>query len=271
MANGLFLLLLSVQSDDQFKSWGWRLPFLASAILVVIGLYVRLALTETPAFIRAMAKAKPVDVPFATVITGHWKALLQGSLAIVVCYNLFYTSTVFCLSYGVATLHIPRETFLLMLCGAILFMALATPLSAICADRFGRRPVLLAGSLLALLSGFLLPPALTSGNMPELFCFLALELFLMGVTFAPLGAALPELFPTRLRYTGASVAYNLGGIIGASLAPYIAQRLVVSGGLSWVGYFLSAAAAISFLAVLSMRETIGEDLSHFDLASDGER
>ena len=268
LANGLFLILLSTLSDEQFKSWGWRLPFLASAILVLVGLYVRLSLTETPAFIQAMAKARPVEVPFATVITGHWKALLQGSLAIVVCYNLFYISTVFTLSYGVSTLHIPRQSFLLMLCGAILFMALATPISAACADKFGRRPVLLAGSLLAILSGFVLPVALTDGSMLALFGFLALALFLMGMTFAPLGAALPELFPTRLRYTGASVAYNLGGILGASLAPYIAQRLVVSGGLAWVGYYLSAAAVISFLAVLSMRETVDEDLSAFDLTGD---
>ncbi|MET1027971.1 MAG: MFS transporter, partial [Dongiaceae bacterium] len=102
-----------------------------------------------------------------------------------------------------------------------------------------------------------------------LFGFLALALFLMGITFAPLGAMLPELFPTRLRYTGASLAYNLGGILGASLAPYIAQRLVTEGGLAWVGYYLSVAAAISFFAVLSIRETSGEDLSNFDLDSDG--
>lgn len=268
LANGLFLALLTGLSDQQFKSWGWRLPFLASAFLVVIGLYVRLSLTETPAFAQAMRRSRPVAVPALTLIQGHWRPLLQGSLSIVVCYTLFYLSTVFTLSYGVSTLHIPRDSFLLLLCGAILFMALATPISALCADRFGRRPVLLAGALAAVAAGFILPPALASGSMAALFGFLALALFLMGVTFAPLGATLPELFPTRLRYTGASLAYNLGGILGASLAPYIAQRLVISGGLTWVGYYLSVAAAISFLAVLTMRETIDEDLAAFDLASD---
>ncbi len=269
MANGLFLLLLAALSEEQFKSWGWRLPFLASALLVLVGLYVRMSVAETPAFARALTAARPVAVPLATVLRGHWLPLLQGALAIVVCYTLFYISTVFTLSYGVGTLHIPRETFLLILCGAILFMAVATPIAALCADRFGRRPVLMAGALAALVAGFLLPAALTSGSVTVLFAFLASALFLMGITFGPLGATLPELFPTRLRYTGSSLAYNLGGILGASLAPYIAQRLVINGGLAWVGYYLSAAALLSFLAVFSMRETSGEDLQHFDLAGDG--
>jgi metabolite-proton symporter len=267
-ANGLFLLLLSALSDAQFKSWGWRLPFLTSAVLVLVGLYVRMSLAETPAFARAMAKAEPVSVPFVTLISRHWLPLLQGSLSIVVCYSVFYISTVFALSYGVVHLQIPRQSFLLLLCGAILFMALATPISAACADRFGRRPVLLVGAVITFLSGFLLQPALTAGSMSMLFAFLALELFLMGVTFAPLGALLPELFPTRLRYSGASIAYNLGGILGASLAPYIAQLLVDAGGLSWVGYYLSGAAVISFASVYSMRETRGADLLHFDLTND---
>jgi hypothetical protein len=124
--------------------------------------------------------------------------------------------------------------------------------------------VLLVGSALAVLSGFLLPVLLCSGSTLEILVFLALELSIMGITFAPLGAMLPEVFPTRVRYTGASLAYNLGGIIGASLAPYIAQRLVLEGGLAWVGYYLSAAAATSFFSVLSIRETRGEDLSNFD-------
>ena len=270
LANGLFLLLVSVMSEAEFRSWGWRLPFLASAVLVAIGLYVRISLLETPAFLRAMAVRQPLPVPLATVLRTAWLPLIQGSLSIVVCYSLFYMSTGFALNHGVTVLHIPKNSFLLLLCVAILFMAVGTPLSAWLADRWGRRPVLLAGAAAAAASGFLLPVLLGSSDTLAVTAFLSLQLFLMGMTFGPLGALLPELFPTRLRYTGAAVAYNLGGILGASLAPYIAQRLSQDLGLAWVGYYISAAAVISFLAVLSMRETSGEDLAALDLAGEGQ-
>jgi MFS family permease len=181
---------------------------------------------------------------------------MQGSLAIVVCYALFYISTVFALGYGVGTQHIPRATYLEMLCVAVVCMALATPLSAWAADRFGRRPVLLTASVIAGGVGFALP-ALLNGGLGAILLFHGLALGAMGLTFAPLGAQLPELFPTRVAYTGASVAYNVGGILGASLAPSIAQQLLSLGGLTWVGYYLTGAAAISFVAIASMRETGG--------------
>jgi MFS family permease len=178
-----------------------------------------------------------------------------------VCYALFYISTVFSLSYGTTTLGIPRPQFLLMLCVAVLFMAAATPLSAWLGDRFGRRPVLITAGLAALLSGFLLAPALESGSLFQITGFLCLELFLMGATFAPMGALLPELFPTRVRYTGAGAAYNLGGILGASLAPYIAQQLVLAGGLTWVGGYISVAAAISVSAALFITDARDKELT----------
>jgi len=131
-------------------------------------------------------------------------------------------------------------------------MGLATPLSAWLADRFGRRPVLLTTSAIAAAVGFALP-ALLGGGEGSTLVFLCIALGAMGLTFAPLGAQLPELFPTNVGYTGASVAYNLGGILGASLAPYLAQRLLERGGLTWVGYYIVAAAAVSFLSLLSMR------------------
>jgi metabolite-proton symporter len=254
-SNGLFFGLALSLSDEQFRSWGWRVPFIVSAVLVALGLYVRLKIAETPAFQAAIERQERVRVPIATLLGRHLGPVLLGAFAMVVCYTLFYISTVFSLSYGVSALHISRQSFLGMLCVAVVFMALATPLSAWASDRFGRKPVLIVGCIAAILSGFTMGPLLGSGSMPLVQLFLIIELFLMGVTFAPMGALLPELFPTNVRYTGAGVAYNLGGILGASVAPYIAQMLAAQGGLAWVGLYVSAAAVLSLVGVLCMRET----------------
>jgi metabolite-proton symporter len=254
-SNGLFFGLALSLSDEQFRSWGWRVPFIVSAVLVALGLYVRLKIAETPAFRTAIERKERVKVPVATLLGSHLVPTLLGAFAMVVCYTLFYISTVFSLSYGVGKLHFARETFLGLLCFAVLFMAIATPISAIASDRFGRKPVLVVGCILAILSGFTMAPLLGSGDTIKVALFLTIELFLMGVTFAPMGALLPELFPTNVRYTGAGVAYNLGGILGASVAPYIAQLLANAGGLAYVGAYVSAAAAVSLIAVLCMRET----------------
>jgi len=254
-SNGLFFGLAIALSDEQFRSWGWRVPFLVSAVLVALGLYVRLKIAETPAFQAAIDRQERVKVPIAELLARHWWPTLLGALAMVVCYTLFYISTVFSLSYGVSTLHFSRPSFLGLLCVAVVFMGLATPLSAWASDRFGRKPVLIVGILAAILSGFTMAPLLGSGQTPLVALFLIIELFLMGVTFAPMGALLPELFPTHVRYTGAGVSYNLGGILGASIAPYIAQVLAAQGGLSWVGMYVSMAAAVSLIGVLCMRET----------------
>jgi len=172
-----------------------------------------------------------------------------------VCYNLFYTATVFCLSYGTQTLGVPRADFLGMLCVAVLFMTLATPISARLSDQFGRRPVLMMASALAVLAGFALNPLLASNSVVSITTFLALALFLMGATFAPMGAFLPEQFPVAVRYTGAGLAYQLGGILGASFAPSVSQILVNEGGLPWVGFYMSGMAALSLIAVFFMQKT----------------
>jgi len=254
MANGLFLLLILGLGEQSFVAWAWRVPFLLSAALVAIGLYVRVTVAETPAFRALVEKRQRAQVPLVEAIRGHWRPLIQGSLAIVVCYALFYVSTVFALGYGVTALHIARTDFLAMLCVAALFMAAATPLSAALADRFGRRPVLLAAAIVAAAVGLAMPTLLDAGTIGAL-AFLSLALGAMGLTFAPLGALLPELFPARVRYTGASSAYNLGGILGASLAPTVAQLLLARGGIAWVGYYIVAAAAVSFASLLSVKET----------------
>lgn len=249
-----FLALSVFLTEPQFKSFGWRIPFFASALLVLVGLYVRFKLAETPAFAAVLAQKTTHSMPLRALFYAAPRAVILGALAMVVCYNLFYTATVFCLNYGTNSLHIPRVTFLKMLSIAIIFMALATVLSAWASDRFGRRPVLLLGSFIAILSGFALAPLMASGSLLQITLFLSLALFLMGFTFGPMGAYLPEQFPVAVRYTGAGLAYQLGGILGASLAPFISQLLVGAGGLSWVGWYVSGAAAISFIAVWCLGE-----------------
>src|ERR1700744_4708170 len=254
-SNGLFFALALSLNEEQFRSWGWRVPFLVSAVLVALGLYVRLKIAETPAFRAAIERQERVRMPVSVLLRRHGVPTLQGSFAMVVCYTLFYISTVFSLSYGVSTLHFTRQSFLGLLCIAVVFLAIATPIAALASDRFGRKPVLIAGCLVAILSGFTMLPLLGSGQIELVALFLIIELFLMGATFAPMGALLPELFPTNVRYSGAGVSYNLGGILGASVAPYIAQVLAAHGGLTWVGGYISVAALVSLIGVLLMRET----------------
>ena len=250
-----FLGLSFFLSDAQFKSWGWRLPFILSALLVGVGLYVRFKLTETPAFAKALANQAIHVMPVKALLKTHLKPVLLGAMAMVVCYNLFYTAAVFCLRYGTKQLGMARQDLLLMLCVAVVFMAVATPISAWLSDRYGRRTVLLISGLLSVMLGFAMSPLMGSASIVTVTVFLSLALFLMGATFAPMGAYLPEQFPVAVRYTGAGLAYQLGGILGASFAPSVSQWLAITGGLSWVGYYVSAMAGISVVAVFLMRET----------------
>ena len=189
--------------EAAFVDWAWRVPFLASAILVAIGLYVRVALEETPGLQGGDGARQAGRRAARRGAAGPLGPLIQGSLAIVVCYALFYISTVYMLGYGVRSLGLSRVDLLKMLCLAIVFMAVATPISAALADRVGRRPVLLVSAIVAAAIGLLMP-ALVGHGAGGVLIFLSLALGAMGLTFAPLGALLPELFPTEVRYTGAA-------------------------------------------------------------------
>lgn len=261
-ANGLFFLLAMMLTEDQFHTWGWRVPFLMSSVLLIIGLYVRMKLTETLLFRQAIEQGQKQRVPLGALLRCYLSDTILGSLAMVACYALFYLSTVFALGYGTKTLGYSRDAFLGMLCIAIVFMAIGILISAWISDRFGRKPILLPGLAATAVMGFLLAPMLSSGSTLIVVLFLCLALLCMGVIFGPMGAVLSELFPTHVRYTGASVTYNMGGILGASFAPLIAQMLANEGGLYWVGGYLIAAALVSFGAIWSLRETRDEKLGY---------
>lgn len=253
-ANGLFLLLGLALTPDQFREWGWRLPFLASALLVALGLWVRLKLTETPAFAAAVAEGPPPRVPLATLFRHHLHETLAGTFAVVACFAIFYLATAFALGYGTTTLGYSRERFLGVQLGAILFMAGGIIAAGWLSDIFTPRRVLMWGCIGTIPAGLLLAPMMGSGSLLLVFLFLALALTLMGFVYGPLGAWLPGLFPARVRYTGASMAFNTGGILGGALAPMIAQVLADRGGLFPVGLYLGAAGLISLIGLASLNK-----------------
>jgi MFS family permease len=250
----MFLLLSSCLSNDQFISFGWRLPFLASSALVFVGLYVRLRITETPAFLNAVAQEERVEVPMLSIVREHLRPVVLGTLIAVATFVLFYILTVFCLSWGTANLGYNRNQFLVMQLVGVLFFGAAIPCSARLADRYGRRVTLITVSLCIIMFGFAFGMLFSVGTWGVL-ATLILGFSLMGMTYGPLGTLLAELYPTAVRYTGSSASFNLAGILGASLAPYIATSLAIKHGLSSVGYYLSAAALLSLIAVTLTPET----------------
>jgi metabolite-proton symporter len=259
LSGGTFLALSRWLTDKQFFAFGWRLPFLASAVLVLLGLYVRLAITETPVFQASVKRAEQVGFPMLVVLRRHTRALITGIFVCLATFVLFYLMTVFALSWGTTALHYSRGSFLLIQLFGILFFALTIPISALLAER-GRRRVMLGVTALIALFGLVLGPLFTIGITGVVF-MMALGLALMGFTYGPLGTVVSELFPTPVRYTGSSLAFSVAGILGASVAPYVATWLAKTYGLEYVGYYLTGSAVLTFFGLLLVRETKDDDLT----------
>lgn len=263
LSGGTFLLLTQTLSEAEFFAWGWRVPFLASAILVGVGLYVRLKITETPDFQAVLDRGERVRVPVLAVLREHLGPLVLGTLMAMSTFVLFYLMTVFALSWGTTALGFPRTDFLFMQLGAVVFFGLTIPPSALIADRYGRRAAMIAVTLGIAVFGLTFGQLFISGHTGTVMLFMIIGLGLMGLTYGPLGTLLSELFPPEVRYTGASLTFNLAGILGASMAPYIATKLATSGyGIASVGWYLSAAALLSLVALVlttgKARETVRE-------------
>jgi metabolite-proton symporter len=252
-STGVFLLLSNYLSEAQFLSWGWRVPFLASAALVLVGLYVRLQLVETPAFRRSVEQGERVSVPFMVVFTKYPKELLLGTLGTTNTFVVFYLMTVFALGWATGALGFGRQQFLILQMISVLFFGLTIPLSAIIADVISERVMLMIATVLIIAFGFAFQPLFSGHSTPTVFVFLALGFTLTGLTYGPLGSALAKLFPTAVRYTGTSLSFNLAGILGASLAPPIATMLATRYGVAYVGYYLSGAGILSLMALLLIK------------------
>jgi MFS family permease len=241
-------------TNEQFFDYGWRIPFIASAVLVVVGFYIRLKITETPAFLSSLETNQKVQIPLLTLLKSYRRELVFGTLAAVTTFLTFYLLTVFSLSWVGTDLGYARRDLLIMQLFSVFFFGISIPISALLADRFGRRLVLIVFSVAIALFGFTFSLLLGSGNATLITLFLCLGMTLMGLTYGPLGTYLSELFPTHLRYSGASITFNSAGIIGAAFAPIIAIWLAKNYGIGFVGYYLSVAALISFVAFLTIRK-----------------
>ena len=251
LSTAAFILLTANLEEGQFLSWGWRIPFVASAALVFVGLWVRLKITETPEFREALARDERVAAPIVTLFARHKAALALGTLGATTTFVLFYLMTVFALGWATTGMGLERSDILPIQLIGVLFFAAFIPVTALAADKFGQVKVLIASSIAIGLFGLLFAPLFSMG-LSGLLIFFALGFALMGCTYGPIGAAMARPFPTTVRYTGASMAFNLAGILGASLAPYVATWLARGYGLAAVGGYLSLAAALTVLALWGM-------------------
>lgn len=275
IANGLFLLIAAaLPSDDPsrpseaFLEWGWRIPFLFSAVMVIVGLWVRLKLVESTSFSKAKRTGTIQRLPLGTVVRNHWRELILGTFFMLATYVLFYLMTTFSLTFGrtptdaaIPGLGYSYNTFVIMLIVGVVFFGIFTLVSGPLADRFGRRTTLIVVTLAIIAFGLLWVP-LTGAGTVGVMLWLILGMSLMGFTFGPMGALLPELFPTNVRYTGSGISYNVSSILGAAVAPFIAVALWTAGGGSvfWVGVYLAGAGSLTLIALLLSKETKDVDI-----------
>ena len=259
LSTTVFLALSAMLDEAAFAAYGWRIPFLASAVLVLVGLYVRLTITETPVFMASVTRRERVRVPMLVVLRHHGGTLVAGTLTSLATFVIFYLMTVFTLAWGTSALGFTRDAFLRIQLVGVACFAATIPIAATLAER-GRRRVLIAVTIAIAAYGLVMAPIFTAGTAGAV-ATLAIGLGLMGLTYGPLGTVLSELFPTAVRYTGSSLTFNLAGIFGASLAPYIATWLANTYGLRFVGYYLTGAAVLSLIGLLMTHETRDRDLT----------
>ncbi|MGV9769351.1 MFS transporter [Microbacterium sp. NPDC003461] len=298
IANSIFLLISFAMpgedggASEAFLSWGWRIPFLFSAVMVIVGLWVRLKLVESDAFTKAAAKGQIQKAPIGYVFRRHWRQLILGTFFMLATYVLFYLMTTFTLSYGTRAQTLPEGAdpatfvpglgftythFVLMQIIGVIFFGICTLASGPLADAIGRRKLLIWVTSFIIGLGLLFPVFLLPQGDP-LFtgaltqAFLVFGFLLMGMTFGPMGALLPELFPTNVRYTGSAVAYNVSSILGAALAPIVALWLwSVGDGNPWlVGVYLSASGVLTLIALILGKETKDVDIDGDGVTDEGD-
>ena len=266
LANGVFLLITVLLGQAAMTDWAWRIPFLSSFVLVAVGLYVRLKLTEAPIFIAALNKPKPKTLPMMEVIVTHFKPFFLGMLICMAGYVLFYIMIAFSQIYAKSAPTVseagyamglgfsPQIFTALLMCSAI-SLAITIAISGKYIDIVGRRIWLIWTTFGVAIFGLALPYFLDNGTTTSLFWFLMIGMGLIGMGYGPLASFLPELFPTHARYSGASLTYNISGLFGASVAAIITLPLNANYGLKGVGIYLTLNAVLSLIGLWFITET----------------
>jgi metabolite-proton symporter len=260
LASATFLLTGLTMSDAVFLAWGWRIPFLLSIVLVLIGLFVRLRIEETPVFRRALEANDRAAAPVAEVFRHESRTILLAGGSLTALFGLFYVGTVYVTSYATAVLGHSRTTVLTIGVVTAAGFAAANALSAVLSDRYGRRSLLMVGNVAAAVWGLVLFPVIDSGSVVMLGTGLVVTLAIVGFCYGPAGAYLPELFPTRYRYSAAGVAYACAGLLGGAVPPLVATPLYAAGGGLAIGAFLGALGVLSVLATVFLSETRARSL-----------
>ncbi|MCB2080089.1 MAG: MHS family MFS transporter [Novosphingobium sp.] len=244
-ANVMFMGLTWWLTDEEFADWGWRVPFVASAVLVFIGLWVRKRIGETPQFKEAMEREPPVRVPFVDLMRGHIGTVLAGAAGVIVVYATFYIATAWALAETTGPLGYDRGSILAIQLVANVTMTGGIVLAAWMGDRSSPANALSIGALGVAAMGLVFGAGLAAGSLWVVALTLCVTMFFMGMTNGPLGAFLTHLFPVRLRFSGVAFAFNFGGIVGGAVTPTLAQLLTVEGLGAWAGLLITATALLS--------------------------
>ena len=254
LSSGTFLFtgLALGDTNDAFLTYGWRIPFLFSIVLVGIGLYMRLAIEETPVFrteqeARRAAPAEKRTLPFLDALRYQTKEILLSAGALAIMFAFFYMGTAYLTSYATSNLGFSRP-FVLVVGAAII-------LSALYSDRVGRRRVIMISCAFAVVWALALFPLLDTGSPIAFVIGMVVTLSIFGIAYGPCGALLPEMFHTRYRYTGAGLGYNLAGVLGGAIPPMLAAPLAASYGGIAIGVMLAALGVLSLVCTRALVET----------------
>lgn len=260
ICNGLFYVLEKMLTPAQMMSFGWRVPFWASSVLVVIGLYVRHRLQETPLFKLAQERDNTTRSPLKVVFKENWREILKGTFLMGATYAMFFTLTTWSLSFATTALGFSHSELLLLLMAAIVEFAVLIMATSVLADKVGRKKVLMTASVALVVFSLVFPYFLEGQhNMVGMLLFLGLGFVVMGTLYGPVGAVLPELFPTKVRYSGAGITYNLAAVVGAAVAPTITTWLIATFGLHYAGMYMFVLAVASVVAWVLTPETKNVD------------